>query len=337
MNPPVRIPPAGRVPDDLSPTLQRAGRLLLALACSAILGACASRPGGYYKDDGPGARIPADVAAIPNAVPRVEQHAPANFRPYEVFGVRYQPLAENQPYEQTGTASWYGRKFHGARTANGEIYDMYTMTAAHPTLPLPSYAIVTRPANGRSIIVRINDRGPFHSGRIIDLSWVAAAKLGLIGPGSGTVVVKAITNSDILAGHYPGGSPDTATAIARAPTGFTTPVATASPPVAPGEAADPAATPVDPEGLAHVRHEPAGGGIYLQYGAFSSADNAQALATRVNTRLEGLGIPVSVSRQAALYKVRSGPYPSRDQAAQDAGLLLETLGLQPVIALDQGF
>ena len=168
-----------------------------------VLAGCASRFGGYYKDDGPGNDIPADIASIPDAVPRIEQHAPANFRPYEVFGVRYVPIAEDQAYRQEGVASWYGRKFHGEKTANGETYDMYAMTAAHPTLPIPSYARVTRVDTGRSVVVRINDRGPFHPGRIIDLSYVAAAKLGLIGPGSGRVIVQAITNADIRAGRYP--------------------------------------------------------------------------------------------------------------------------------------
>ena len=107
-------------------------------AALVVLAGCASRSGGYYKDDGPGRDIPADIASIPDAVPRIEQHAPANFRPYEVFGVRYVPIAEDQPYRQEGLASWYGRKFHGEKTANGETYDMYARTAAHPTLPIPS-------------------------------------------------------------------------------------------------------------------------------------------------------------------------------------------------------
>src|SRR5690606_646295 len=123
-------PPAG------SPPLLRSsfGRsLMIGGLCvlMAVLAGCASRSGGggYYKDDGPGARIPANIEAIPNAVPRLERHAPANFRPYEVFGVRYTPIGENQPYRQEGLASWYGRKFHGEKTANGETYDMYAMTA----------------------------------------------------------------------------------------------------------------------------------------------------------------------------------------------------------------
>src|SRR5690606_3230661 len=149
----------------------------------AIIAGCSSTPrgGGYYKDDGPGTDIPANIEAIPDAVPRIEVHSRANFRPYVVFGKKYFPVSDEAPFRQQGTASWYGRKFHGQKTANGETYDMYGMTAAHPTLPLPSYARVTHAGTGKSVIVRVNDRGPFHSSRIIDLSYVAAAKLGLIG------------------------------------------------------------------------------------------------------------------------------------------------------------
>src|SRR5690606_31821222 len=139
----------------------------------------------------------ANIEAIPDAVPRLEKHSAANFRPYVVFGKRYTPVSDEQPFRQEGTASWYGRKFHGKKTANGETYDMYAMSAAHPTLPIPSYARVTHANTGKSVIVRVNDRGPFHSSRISDVSYVAASKLGLIGPGSGQVIVEAITNDDI--------------------------------------------------------------------------------------------------------------------------------------------
>jgi len=194
-------------------------RLALFSLALAVLAGCAgpggsgsgraTSGGGYYKDDGPGSNIPTNLEDTPNAVPRIEQHTKANFRPYTAFGRKYVPVSENSAYREAGTASWYGRKFHGKKTANGETYDMYAMTAAHPTLPLPSYARVTRAGTGKSVIVRINDRGPFHSSRIIDLSYVAAAKLGLIGPGSGKVIVEAITNEDIRNGRYaPGVVPD---------------------------------------------------------------------------------------------------------------------------------
>ena len=154
--------------------------------------------GGYYKDDGPGDKVPPNLAELPDAQPRAEPlHRYAN-RPYQVFGKDYVPLASVQPYRQRGMASWYGRKFHGQRTASGEIYDMYAMSAAHPTLPIPSYVRVTHLGNGRSIVVRVNDRGPFHSARIIDLSYAAAYKLGYIQAGSAQVEVESIVpGSDV--------------------------------------------------------------------------------------------------------------------------------------------
>jgi rare lipoprotein A len=170
--------------------MRRVGALLLV----ALVAACSSAPkkGGYYKDDGPGANPPANLASIADASPRVEPlHKFAN-RPYEVFGRKYVPLASVRPYRQRGIASWYGKRFHGQKTSSGEPYDMYAMTAAHPILPIPSYARVTNLRSGASVVVRINDRGPFHSERIIDLSYAAAYRLGLIGSGSGEVEVEAI-------------------------------------------------------------------------------------------------------------------------------------------------
>jgi len=166
----------------------------LVLAFFFLLAACSSTPrsGGYYKDDGPDANPPANLASIPDAVPRAEPlHKYAN-RPYEVFGKKYVPLASVQPFSQRGTASWYGKRFHGQKTSSGETYDMYKMTAAHPTLPIPSYVRVTHVGSGKSVVVRVNDRGPFHGGRIIDLSYVAAYKLGYIGAGSAQVQVEAV-------------------------------------------------------------------------------------------------------------------------------------------------
>src|SRR5690606_6238010 len=159
-----------------------------------------TRGGCYYMDVGHGDDIRLGIARIPDAVPRIEPHNPANFRPYSVMGQRFVPVSATTPLRQRGVASWYGRKFHGQKTANGETYDMYAMSAAHPTLPLPSYARVTHERSGRSVIVRVNDRGPFLRGRVIDLSYAAAAKLGIIGKGSDTVVVEHITHADIRRG-----------------------------------------------------------------------------------------------------------------------------------------
>jgi rare lipoprotein A len=169
-------------------------RASLIVGLALALGACGSAPkkGGYYKDDGPHERPPAGLDAVADATPRAEPlHRYAN-RPYSVFGKDYLPLSAVQPFRQRGMASWYGKRFHGQNTSSGEPYDMYSMTAAHPTLPIPSYARVTNLANGRSVVVRINDRGPFHAGRVIDLSYVAAYKLGYIAAGSAQVEVEAI-------------------------------------------------------------------------------------------------------------------------------------------------
>ena len=153
--------------------------------------------GAYYKDDGPGANPPPDLAAIPDAVPKPEPlHRFAN-RPYQVFGKDYLPVTNAAPFRQTGIGSWYGRRFHGAPTSSGEPYDMYAMTAAHPTLPIPSYARVTNLANGRSVVVRINDRGPFHADRIIDLSYTAAWKLGYVEAGSARVEVEPVVAGEV--------------------------------------------------------------------------------------------------------------------------------------------
>jgi len=150
------------------------------------------RPGGYYKDDGPDGAPPLDLDAIPDAQPKPEplnQHAND---PYVVFGREYVPEKEFSAHRKQGTASWYGRKFHGQRTWSGEIYDMYAMTAAHPTLPIPSYARVTNLQNGKTVVVRINDRGPFASGRMMDLSFAAAYKLGFADSGIAAVEVESI-------------------------------------------------------------------------------------------------------------------------------------------------
>ena len=162
---------------------------LAVVLCLAAGCASSPRPGGYYKDDGPGDRLPGNVA---DAVPRAEPlHKFAN-RPYTAMGKEYVPMTSLQPFRQRGMASWYGKRYHGQKTSSGEVYDMYAMSAAHPTLPIPSYARVTNLANGRSVVVRINDRGPFHSARIIDVSYAAAHKLGFIQAGAAQVEVEAI-------------------------------------------------------------------------------------------------------------------------------------------------
>jgi len=182
--------------------------LILGLAAAALaLVGCGSSPpvpakqpppaatakkGGYYLDDGPEANPPANLDAVPDAEPRDEPlHRFAN-RPYVALGNAYTPQTERRAHREEGLASWYGRRFHGRKTASGEPYDMYAMTAAHPTLPIPSYARVTALGTGKSVVVRINDRGPFHSKRVIDLSYTAAYKLGHLGGGSARVRVESL-------------------------------------------------------------------------------------------------------------------------------------------------
>jgi len=170
------------------------------LVTMALVG-CGSTPrveaplpqrGGFYKDDGPGDKPPANLDAIADAVPRSEPlHRFAN-RPYKALGKQFTPMTSLQPFRERGVASWYGRRYHGQKTSTGEIYDMYAMSAAHPTLPLPSYARVTSVANGKSVVVRLNDRGPFLHGRVIDLSYAAAHRLGIVQAGSGEVEVEAL-------------------------------------------------------------------------------------------------------------------------------------------------
>ncbi|WP_369538125.1 septal ring lytic transglycosylase RlpA family protein [Leptothrix discophora] len=154
--------------------------------------------------DGPDPNPPPFLNRIPDAVPRIEfiRNGAPN-KPYVTRGESHVPVRADVPVRQVGLASWYGRKFHGQRTANGEVYDMYAMTAAHPTLPIPSYARVRNPSTGKSVIVRINDRGPFHYGRIIDLSYTAALKLGFAkGKGTARVIVEAITQQAIRTGSW---------------------------------------------------------------------------------------------------------------------------------------
>jgi len=156
----------------------------------SIVGLLAGCGGGHFRDGAP--RGYPDLSNTPDAVPRAEPYKRANMRPYTVFGKRYHPLKSARGFVQRGVASWYGKKFHGNSTANGERYDMYAMTAAHKRLPLPSYVQVVNLENGRATIVRVNDRGPFHDNRIIDLSYAAASKLGMIGKGTTRVEIRAI-------------------------------------------------------------------------------------------------------------------------------------------------
>jgi rare lipoprotein A len=199
--------------------LKALDRSLPLVLCAALLAGCGSpsKRGAYYQGDGPPDRIPADLAEAADAVPRVEPLHPRANRPYTALGRSYTPLTADVPFRQKGAASWYGRQFHGNRTASGEIYDMFAMTAAHPTLPIPSYVRVTNLRNGRSVIVRVNDRGPFKDSRIIDLSYGAATRLGIAAAGTGEVEIERLTNAQIASGEWRGQSAATGAAVLPSP------------------------------------------------------------------------------------------------------------------------
>ncbi len=305
----------------------------------------------YYKDDGPGLDVPANLDAIADAVPRPEPlHRFAN-RPYMVFGRDYVPATSLRPYKERGIASWYGRKFHGEKTANGETYDMYAMSAAHPTLPLPSYARVTNVATGRSVVVRVNDRGPFLHGRVIDLSYAAAHRIGVAQTGSGEVEVEAIL-------------PGTAamTAALPLPPVVTTPAAAGSAPVGSGTAAAPAivgapppaaALAQPPSALAPSPVAPttavataaasdasapgpvtsADGGFVVQLGAFASNANAENFVAHLANQLAPAGVEPKIRQVNGLFRVFVGPYAARDDARRTADRLRDALGLPSVIAV----
>jgi len=289
---------------------------LLILALGLALAGCGTAPtktsqnedtpvippykgGGYYKDDGPGANPPANLAEIPDAVPKWEPlHRYANDK-YKVMGKEYLPLSPERGYKAKGLASWYGRKFHGKATSSGEPYDMYAMSAAHATLPLPSYAKVTNLDNGKSIIVRVNDRGPFHEGRIIDLSYTAAYKLDIL-KGVTPVEVEAVL-------------PETAPTsfIAQAEDDFN-PLASPKPAVAEAPAPKPAP----------------GSAVYLQLGAFSNPATADGILAKATAKLSK-GFPGVMRLEVnGLYKVQAGPFASNEEADRASERVLGELGIK---------
>jgi rare lipoprotein A len=273
------------------------------------------RPGGYYLDDGPGAKPPANLDSIPDATPRAEPINRGTSRPYVVMGRSYSPMTSHQPYQARGIATWYGRRYHGKPTASGEPYDMYAMTAAHTTLPIPSYARVTNLKNGRSVVVRINDRGPFVDGRIIDLSYTAAHRIGVLGGGSAMVEVVAI-----LPGSY--GAP----LAAPAQPAPVAPLPESPPPVAARDPGPPA-----PQATQPIPVAAEAGGHYLQLGAFGSRENAENFLTRMKAQMDGLADNLHVYSRDGLYRVHAGPYASQPEARQAAERINQTFGVRTIV------
>jgi len=270
----------------------------------ALLAACSSSP---TQTSGPGpvaSSRPAvdgapdylmDVSTIPDAVPVVHD-GPYKASPYRVLGKDYTPMQDGRRYREEGDASWYGTKFHGQKTANGELYDLYGMTAAHKTLPLPTYVQVTNLANARTVVVRVNDRGPFYSTRIIDLSYAAAKKLGFAEKGTARVRVEGI---DPVAWHQQRDPAYLVTAQAAKPE----PIPQTAPQRS-GEADSPA------------------GGLYLQVGAFSSLQSAEQLRAQLQQQTTSpVFLSATENPTGTLHRVRIGPLDSQDQAQRLAELL----------------
>ncbi len=283
-----------------------------------LLAACGTaKRSVHYQNDGPPDRAPGDMASIADATPKVEPIVARGNRPYIALGRSYTPLTSDSAFRQRGIASWYGKQFHGNRTASGEIYDMFAMTAAHPTMPIPSYARVTSVRTRESVIVRVNDRGPFKHDRVIDLSYAAASRLGIAATGTGEVEVERITNAQIASGQWRGAE---VTFAARPPVSEPAP-ALGTPAL--GTAPSPSAG--------------AGSQWAVQLGAFEQQGNAESFAARVATLLGSAGAPElpelperqrapRVEHEDGIFRVLIGLLPDRSSAlalAQQLERILE--------------
>ncbi len=254
--------------------------------------------GGYYLDDGPGANPPKNIDDIPDAIPKIEAPSNRSNKPYKALGKTYYPLKTAANYKERGMASWYGKRYHGKNTSNGEVYNMYSMSAAHTVLPLPSYVKVTNVANGRSVVVRINDRGPFIDSRVIDLSYAAAYKLRIIEQGSGLVDVEVV---------QPGQTSETqkTTTTAR-------PTQTSSTAVA--KTADTAIMQ-----------------FHVQAGAFQEEGNAKNLLEKIQAINTDQNVNVKRVYNSGLHRLLIGPYNSRLAAEQAADNLRQQINIPTTI------
>ena len=249
--------------------------------------------GGYYLDDGPGDHPPENIDEIPNATPKVEPfHGRAN-QPYIALDNKYVPMTSFYPYKERGVASWYGKRYHGKKTSIGEVYDMYSMTGAHTTLPIPCYVRVTNTENNKSVIVRINDRGPFKKDRVIDLSFAAAYKLRLSDKGSGPVEVELI-------------DPRQFSALKKTPDVLNEKIQEKDVATAQVKLAEET-----------ISTEP----LYIQAGAFKNEKNADLLLKQLSDM--GLENSPSFKKQFSedLFHVVIGPFNSKDEANNIANLI----------------
>ncbi|MDE2401211.1 MAG: septal ring lytic transglycosylase RlpA family protein [Burkholderiales bacterium] len=306
---------------------------LLIAALGLVLAGCATppmsatpgRPSG--GQDGPPSQTPANLADTPDPEPRIEpiKRGGPNKR-YSVLGRSYEPVAFDVPWKERGIASWYGQKFQGRRTASGELFSLYGLTAAHPTLPIPSYARVRHVATGKEVIVRVNDRGPFHSSRVMDLSYAAALKLGIVNAGSAEVEVERLTFEDIRTGAWrkrvpgavDGAVDDPIMALAAASNSGGVPASSTGSP-------DPVS---ESTGRAYTS---AAQGYWVQLAAFSQRDGVEKLQQRVTAELASLTPLLAVFKEAALFRLQVGPYESHQQAQSVAQAVREALDLNPMV------
>jgi len=275
-----------------------------------------SRGGGFYLDDGPGANAPANIDAIPDALPKAEPLGRATMRPYTVMGRNYTPMTRVEPYRARGIATWYGRRYHGKPTSSGEPYDMYAMTAAHTVLPIPSYVRVTNIANGKSVVVRVNDRGPFIGDRLIDLSYTAAYKLGIIASGSGMVEVESI---------IPGSTTASPPGITAKPLAEPVLQSAPLPPVSVAPII-PATTTATASAATAVA-----AGSYLQFGAFGVQANADSYLARLQSQAEWLAGTLRVHNSEGVFRVQAGPFASEASAREAAERAGQLLGVKPLL------
>ena len=272
------------------------GRIAVFGCAALLLGACASHTPSEPQDSAP-LNPPAGLASLPDQVPRTE--APSKYgnkSPYQVNGKTYYVLQNVQHYRESGNASWYGAKFHGRLTSSGEPYDMYQLTAAHRSLPIPSYVRVTNLDNHKSAILRVNDRGPFHDGRLIDVSYAAAVKLGFADRGTARVTVELVDGNDQLQ-------------------------MTAAPNAEPKVQPPTLAAGVVPDNASR---------LFLQAGAFSNPAGAEQLRRQLS-QLIGAGVSVYRSAQDRLYRVRIGPIEQLSEATRLQGLIVGASFAKPLI------
>jgi rare lipoprotein A len=292
---------------------------------------------------------------VPDAEPRIEaiRSSGGTSKPYTAGGRTYQPITDDRPLRENGLASWYGRQFHGQPTASGEAYDMYAMTAAHKTAPLPSYMRVRNPANGREAIVRVNDRGPFHDGRVIDLSYTAALKLDLL-RGVAPVEIERITNEDIRTGAWrregsvtalaaaTSGPPEQAVAApgVAVPSAWVAPVAATPTPAAPPNSSivvtelAPLAAALPEAASAPSASAPAAAasaGFWVQLGAFREREGADGLLAQAARSMPALAAQLRVFSEAGTHRLQAGPFASREAAGGTVAQVRESLRIAPLV------